>query len=255
MSSLIRKIDFQKEPLGKYSFEQIKKTWIGVFGSVGVEEGRCKIVIDTETKKKCLRVDYVKNKVGPKDGGAAWRMHLGKSYDEIYIQFKVKFPKGFNFVLGGKLPGIGGGSLPVGGQVADESGFTVRIMWRAEDEGKKGRIVQYVYYLDKDPKHKCGQDMHWKNKEKNLYFKHGKWQTLKTRVKMNTIGKKDGIIQSWLNGKLALNEKIRFRLDNKLGTDTIIFTTFFGGNIEEWAPKKEEYVLFDEFIVSNEDIR
>lgn len=254
MSSIIRKIDFEKEPLGNYSFEQIQKSWIKTLGSVGAQKGRCKIVIDKEIKKKCLQVSYVKDKVGPKDGGAAWKMKLEQSFDEIFIQYKVKFPINFNFVLGGKLPGVGGGSLPAGGEVADESGFTVRVMWRGEENGKKGRIVQYVYYLDKNPKSKWGQDMQWKKDGQNLYFEPGKWHILKTRIKMNTLDKKEGIIQSWLDGNLALNEKIRFRVNNKLGTDTFIFTTFFGGNTKEWAPKKEEHILFDDFIISAEDI-
>ena len=211
MSSVIRKIDFEKELLGIYSFDQIAKSWIKTFGSVGVQEGRCNIIIDNQIKKKCLQVSYVKNKVGPEEGGAAWRMKLGQSFDEIFIQYKVKFPIGFNFVLGGKLPGIGGGSLPAGGKIADESGFTARVMWRGEENGKKGRIVQYVYYIDKNPKNKWGQDMQWKNNERNLYFEPGKWHTLKTRITMNTPDKKDGVIQSWLDGNLALNEKMRFR--------------------------------------------
>lgn len=180
-------------------------------------------------------------------------MKLEKSFDEIYVQYKVKFPRGFNFVLGGKLPGAGGGTLPAGGKKVDENGFTVRIMWRGEEKGKRSRIVQYVYSLDKDPKEKWGRDMQWRNENGNFYFTPGKWQTLKTRIKMNTPGKNNGMIQSWLDGKIALTEKVKFRNNNNLGTDTFIFTTFFGGNTEEWSPKKEEKILFDEFKIYTKD--
>lgn len=247
-SSIIKKVDFKKEPLGEYSLAQVEKTWKKVYNFFGVSDGRCAIALDKKNKK-CLQVNFVKYQVGPRAGGAQWKMKLEKSYKEIYYQFKVKFPVGFNFVLGGKLPGAGGGTLPAGGKKTDANGFTVRMMWRGENQGKKGRIVQYVYYLDKASGNKWGEDMWWKTKGKNLYFTIGKWHTIKTRVKMNTPGKKDGLIQSWLDGKLALDKKVRFRKNKKLGIDTFIFTTFFGGNTIRWAPKKNERVLFDEFKI------
>ena len=254
MSPMFRRINFQKEPLGIYTSHQVAKSWNDPFDVVGVEEGRCRIVTDRTQRKNCLQVSYVKGKVGPKEGGVAWKMKLGQSVDELFAQYKVKFPVGFNYVQGGKLPGVGGGSLPAGGKVADEHGFTVRVMWRGEERGKRGRIVQYVYYLDKDPDYKWGKDMQWNFDNKNLFFCPGKWHLLKTRVKMNNPGKKDGSIQSWLDGKLALDEKVRFRMGDEIGIDTFIFTTFFGGNTEEWAPKKNEHIFFDDFVISTEDI-
>lgn len=253
-SQVIRNIVFDNEALGKYTFEKVQSSWKNTFGSVGVDEGRCEIVLDEETGRKCLRVSYMKNKIGPKEGGAAWRMKLGKIYDELFFQFKVKFPIGFDFVLGGKLCGVGGGSLPVGGEKCDETGFTARTMWRGENGGKKGRIVQYVYYIDKDKNKKHGEDMDWKHKDMPVYFEPGKWHTLKTRVKMNHPQKKDGVISSWIDNKLVLNKRLRFRIDKKLGIDTFIFTTFFGGNTQEWAPKKEQYALFNDFVISTKDI-
>lgn len=248
--TFLRVIDFDKEKLGTYSVEQLKKQWQGVIGSVGVAEGRCRIVYDKEIDKKCLQVSYVKGKTGPKEGGAAWRMYLGERFDELYFQFRVKFPKEFNFVLGGKLPGVGGGSLPVGGEKSDETGFTARIMWRGEDGGKKSRVVQYVYYMDKDANKKWGEDMPFENNKKQIFFQPGKWHTLKTRIKMNTPKKTDGIIQSWFDNRLVLDKPVKFRIDLKLGIDTFIFTTFFGGSDLSWAPIKNECVYFGEFIIS-----
>ncbi len=60
--SIIRKIDFENEPLGVYSFDQVKNSWNKTTGANGVEEGRCKIIIDEETNKKSLQVSHAKNK-------------------------------------------------------------------------------------------------------------------------------------------------------------------------------------------------
>jgi hypothetical protein len=250
MSPVIKKIDFEKDSLGKYSLEKLEKSWGNVIVSRGVKEGRCSIVVDDQTKKNCLQISYEKNKVGLKNGGAAWRTNLGHSFDEIFIQYKVKFLSDFNFVLGGKLPGIGGGSLPTGGMVADEKGFTVRAMWFGNDGG----AVQYVYYMDKGLEKKWGERTSWMKNGESLCFKPGKWHTVKMRVKMNSSDKKDGIIQSWLDGDMVMNQKRRFRNDDKMGTDTFIFTTFFGGNTPDWASTKEEKIRFSDFIISSEDI-
>jgi hypothetical protein len=52
----------------------------------------------------------------------------------------VKFEEGFDWRLGGKLPGFGGGDEPGGGRHSLE-GFSSRIMWRG-----KGMMHQYSYY-------------------------------------------------------------------------------------------------------------
>lgn len=68
---------------------------------------------------------------------------------------------------------------------------------------------------------------------------------------MNTPGKNDGIIQSWLDGELVLDRRdIRFRDTNTFSIDQLYFSTFFGGDDPSWAPSKNETVLFDDFNVS-----
>lgn len=63
VSPVIRNIVFDNEALGKYTFEKVQSSWKNTVGSVGVNEGRCEIVLDNETGRKCLRVLYAKIKL------------------------------------------------------------------------------------------------------------------------------------------------------------------------------------------------
>lgn len=172
------------------------------------------------------------------------------------------FPKGFNFTRGGKLPGLGGGSSPGGGS-KDTDGFSARIMWRVNNfENKhkiknsyKAYICQYVYYPEKDPKKNWGLDINWSNPKtgNKIYIVPGKWHTIKIRVKLH-VGK--DLIESWLDGNKVLSKKLTLRGENqKFGIDNLSFSVFFGGNTPSWAPKKTEYIYFDDFMISDKDIK
>ena len=71
------------------------------------------------------------------------------------MSYDVQFEEGFDFVKGGKLPGLFGGEGNTGGGIpTGMDGFSARMMWRGN-----GRVVQYVYYPDQ-PEH-FGHDMPW----------------------------------------------------------------------------------------------
>lgn len=246
-NSIVKQITFENEKLGKYTSKQINKTWNNPPHSRGSEEGRVEIVEDGF--KKVLKIIHAKGQVGPREGGAQWRLNLNKSYDELYVQFKIKFGKDFDFKRGGKLPGLQGGSVGTAGKDSPK-GFSARIMWR-----ENGVVNQYIYYPAKTGE--WGRDIYWfdSNLEK-IKFERNKWHTIKTRMKMNEFKfKGNGYITSWLDGKLVLHQDINLRAKGEnYGIDNFNFVTFFGGNDESWAPEKDEEIYFDDFVISTKDI-
>lgn len=57
--------------------------------------------------------------------------------DRACLSYMVRFPADFDFVRGGKLPGLYGGEAPSGGEEVDGvNGFSMRLMWREEGEGE-----------------------------------------------------------------------------------------------------------------------
>jgi len=164
--------------------------------------------------------------------------------EEAWLRYYVKFDKGFNFVRGGKLPGLGGGTANTGGHPANgKDGWTARIMWRPG-----GRIVQYVYHPGQ--KTIYGDDLDWEVDGEHPSFQPGQWACVETRVRMNTPGEDNGEIQSWLDGREALHATgLRFRDVPGLKIDVFYFSTFFGGGDPSWAATKDEHAEFTGFVI------
>jgi len=253
-------ISFKELPPGLYTEEILKKQWPGVLKTRGVNEGRCEIVeLDGE---HVLQVTALKGKVGPQDGGVSFRSRFGESLDEYIAEYKVRVPKDFEYVRGGKLPGLCGGSNPQGGaSTAKADGFSARVMWR-----ESGTLEQYVYYMDKEAQSQWGKDFLWttgKNKQVTItpdmwkslgtrtdercYLTSDVWHTVKTYIKMNTPEKEDGKIITWLDGQEVLNLDLRFRKNGSFAIDSFQFAVYFGGNEESWSPRKDEKIYLKDF--------
>ena len=59
-----------------------------------------------------------------------------KSARNVSMEYAVFFPKNFQWVLGGKLPGLYGGRPGCSGGDAAEDCFSTRLMWRAKGAGE-----------------------------------------------------------------------------------------------------------------------
>lgn len=230
-------ISFNNLPVGPYTEELLKKQWPNITNIKGID--RCKIVeVDGE---KALQVILLKGKLNATDGGASWRYRFDKPFDEFTIEYKVMLAKDFKYKRGGKLPGLCGGTNPRGGtaNISAEQGFSARVMWR-----ELGALEQYVYFVNQDPKKKHGTDLYWMKNGKPACIIPGLWYTFRTYIKMNTVGKDDGKIISWVDGEEVLNMDIALRNDRSLGIDSFQFVTYFGGNDESWYPEKDEEMYF-----------
>lgn len=247
-----KSISFNEEQLGTYSEGRVKAVWNSPKRIMGVNIGRAVIVKDPlNDSRNVLEIKYPKGKVGQEEegGGAQWRLRFEKSCDKCTVEYQVMFPVGFDFVKGGKLPGLCGGTSPGGGKKSDGSdGFSARIMWR-----EQGQIFQYMYWMERAPDKRWGDDLAWidiNGDQKPFSFIPGKWHTIKTEITMNTPGERDGNIMSWFDGALALSTVGAFRASGAtFGIDSFNFTTFFGGNTLDRAPIKDEKVYFADFII------
>ena len=234
--------DFNDDSIGKYTLDNLKNDWNNPSWSNGVTSGRVQIIDGAEAfEGHSMRILYPK---GVSSSGVQWQLNFDRSYNELYASFMVKFAYDFDFVRGGKIPGLAGGEANTGGHVPDGTdGWSARMMWFTA-----GKIVQYVYHPDQPGK--WGESFPW-NVGGQRYFTPGIWHCVETRIKINTPGKRDGIIQSWFDGELALDVKdLRFRDTNDFAIDLFYFSTFFGGSGPSYAPSKDEYAYFDNFIIS-----
>ena len=237
--------NFEHAELGLYTDEQLnldlkRPTW-----SDGIEEHRVRVV-KTEPGTKALAVKFPARTYGPEKNGAVWRLDFDGSYEAIEVRFDVMFKKNFEFVRGGKLPGLFGGEGNTGGNKPTGSdGFSARMMWRED-----GRVVQYLYYPDQPNRY--GHQIPWIDPAtgKQVRFIPGQWHTVFHRLFMNTPGKKDGELWAFFDDQLVLKmDSIRFRDTDAFSIDGFLFSTFFGGGDSSWQTIANETVYFDNFQI------
>lgn len=69
-----------------------------------------------------------------------WNTSDGSSFNSMVLSYEVAFDSNFDFVKGGKLPGLRGGPEPdgcSGGLAANGSNcFSSRLMWRTSGRGE-----------------------------------------------------------------------------------------------------------------------
>ena len=240
----IFQMDFEHQPVGLYTEDMLEMDWNAPSWSQGVEDGRVHIV-QTDHGSHALAVDYPEATYGTTATGAQWKLMFDQSYDCLRVSYRLKFETPFDFVKGGKLPGLIGGQGNTGGGAPDGTdGWSGRMMWRAD-----GAAVQYVYHPDQ-PEH-YGQDFPWTVGIDPAHFIPGHWQEVVHEIEMNSPGQHNGRITCWLDGQLAMSEtQMRFRDVETFAIDGFYFSTFFGGSNDSWSTTKDERIIFDDFIIT-----
>lgn len=239
------RISFDNLPIGKYEDNDWRTDWRCPEWKMGLNLLE---VIDGEKAHsgKSLRIEYPKgvSSCTSETTCVNWKPSLGGDFEQLYYGYRVRFPGDFEFVKGGKLPGVGGGTTNSNGDIpTGYDGWSVRMMWDHD-----AKLVQYVYHPDQPGKY--GDIMDTK-----VPVMLDEWMTIQTKVVMNTLGKKDGVIKTWINGTVVIDRKdMQFRKTDELTIDRLLFAFFFGGAGPEWAPSSDQHIYFDDMSVSKTPI-
>lgn len=243
-------LDFDNAPLGLCSVETLKGfspapvLWSDGFGEEGTP-GRASIV-ELAPGSRALRFVYPTGGVGPKKTGGQWMAALTPR-DTYQLEYRLRFGADFDWVKGGKLPGLAGGTTPSGG-FFNPDGFSSRYMWRSE-----GRLVLYFYWAGQESAGKGTGVQYGQDVDLGVTMERNRDYVLRQRVTMNTPGKPDGSIRIWVDGRLVLERTdLVFRVDatKTWQIDRFFFSTFHGGNDPTWAPSRDVDVFFDDFRIT-----
>jgi len=195
-----------------------------------------------------IRVSYPAGSLDPATMRRERRPYGGMGFKKVIfeapvacaeLQYRVRFPLGFDFVRGGKLPGFYGGVGNSDGHIpTGKDGFSTRFMWLGDGRG------QVYAYLPTSVLYGTSIG------NGRFSFRPGKWLELRQQVVLNSPGVSDGVIRVWLDGRLVVDQPgIRFRDVVTLGITGIYFDTFFGGDEDTWRTKVNTYVDFADFNV------
>ncbi|RDH42302.1 glycosyl hydrolase family 8 [Zooshikella ganghwensis] len=192
-----------------------------------------------ENHGKCLRISYQPNEQGSPRITSRYKLPAAKAYT---LNYDVYFEPGFEFVKGGKLPGLGPIQHITGCKAGHPEGWSARLMWARDGQLRS-------YYYPQQRQQRCGES----KMADSFQFTSGKWYSVSLYV---NVGENDnnqqGKIEVYINGKkLIENNSITLRdsLTSNSEINQLLFSTFFGGNDKSWAPSKTVYSRFDNFSV------
>ncbi|MBF7073740.1 hypothetical protein ISG33_10060 [Glaciecola sp. MH2013] len=229
----------------------IKGDWSSRYAK-GPDEGRVTIT-NSGVSGKAARILYPAGGNQSSRSGATWETDIQVSADELYMAYWVKFDADFQFVKGGKLPGLAGStSFPYG-----DNDFTTRLMWREE-----GKLEFYLHGFKLNNEE--GSEPYrvfWDDFGEHARVIPGQWHHIEIRQRLNTPGMRNGRLQGWLDGVLMIddssNSGVRDGGQSSTKINQLYFSTFFGGSsapASQWQPTQDVYATFDDFIVSTQRI-
>jgi hypothetical protein len=188
-----------------------------------------------------------------------FKVQLGFEPEQAYFKYDLRLGEGWETVQGGKLPGLAGtyGTAGWGGRRSDgTNGWSARGIYKNVVPSRnplKGQIPigSYLYHADMPSYY--GNSIIWNQNSESLgLLQRSRWYSIEQRVKMNTLGKKDGILEAWIDGrKVYSNHAVNFRTVDSLKIERVWLNIYHGGTA---TVKKDIYAFIDNIIISPEYI-
>ena len=160
---------------------------------------------------------------------------FGASAD-VTLSYELRVPIGFQFVKGGKLPGIYGGIEPFTGGSHNPFGWSMRLMWRT---GGVGEIYAYTANTIG-----YGDDY---GRGNFRWLADGLWHPVALHVHLNTPGHSDGFATLTYNGVTVVNQTGIDITNTATPSGGLLFSTFYGGSDSTWSPNSLQHLDFANF--------
>ncbi|KAI0062026.1 hypothetical protein BV25DRAFT_1870500 [Artomyces pyxidatus] len=184
---------------------------------------------------------------------------------EATFGYSVMFPAGFEYNMGGKMPGLfGGDSFEVaatcsGGSRSDAC-FSARLMWRTNGAGElytylppytDPRFTANEAQCNVPPVSECNPTYGASVGRASFYFTSGAWTTVSQRVRLNDVGQANGELELFVNGQSVVNVGgLILRARDAGRIQGMQLQTFFGGHTKPYASPKDQDVYFSDFSVA-----
>ena len=195
-------------------------------------------VQDCAGQGRCLKVTYRPDEQG--SPRLTFRENLPPA-SEYTLTYDLRFDGDFEWVKGGKLPGLAPENSVTGCVPLRDNGWSVRLMWRAE-----GSFMQYLYHQDKTDR--CGENVY----AEDFTLQKDRWYKVALYVRVNSLGSAaDGQVRLFVDGQeVARRDNLRLRNTDTGGLiERFYFSSFYGGSDPSWAPSRPTFAYFDDFTV------
>jgi hypothetical protein len=158
---------------------------------------------------------------------------LGTSGTEFTLTYDVRFTEAFQFVISGKLHGLGPKKRVTGGNDMNPEGWSARVVWK-----KEGAPATYLYVQDKESPWGVGDTA------ETFRFIKGRYHAVSLHVRLNDpASASNGSASIYVDGrKVVESTGQRFRASDTPDSliQQFLFSTFHGGNKPKHAPRDED---------------
>jgi len=204
------------------------------------------------TSGPVLQVTYPAGSYSKDTGGAQFinLWNTSTPLQSALVSYEIAFDSGFNWVQGGKLPGLRGGPDAVGcsgGKVPNGTDcFSVRMMWRRNGAGEAYAYLPFANQLCDKSGITCNSDFGTSVERGSFAFASGQWNRVSLLVQLNNpANSANGVIRIYYNDQLvATQQGLRFRSGLGVNVGGLYFSTFFGGNDTSWSTPQTTHTYF-----------
>jgi hypothetical protein len=190
-----------------------------------------------------LRISFDRDRVGLAGGGARLFMSTAAqssanapepARDELHLRYYLRLSVDFDFAGGGVLPGLCVGLCAPARRSSGAEGGIIRPHWTPFGE------LVFQPLPDTLPRARRWQ----------RFLERGAWQAVEVRVKLNTPGAADGVVEGWLDGdKVVSLTGLRLREDGTTHLEGVVFQAAFKGQ-KRGAPARDAEITFDDVAVA-----
>ncbi|KAF4620808.1 hypothetical protein D9613_000690 [Agrocybe pediades] len=201
-----------------------------------------------------LQVTYPEGSFSHDTGGAQfyslWNTTDGSSFNSMMVSYELAFDKGFDFVKGGKLPGLRGGLNSTGCSGGNKATgldcFSARLMWRKNGGGEIYAYIPTPNNLCSEKSITCNSDFGVSIERNSFSFVSGQWVRVTLLVQLNNPPNiANGQMSLYFNDLLAVNQQgLQIRAADDVAANGFYFSTFFGGSDTSWATPVTTYTYF-----------
>ncbi|KAJ6499286.1 polysaccharide lyase family 14 protein [Mycena sanguinolenta] len=211
----------------------------------------------TNTSGPVLQVTYPAGSFSGNTGGAQfinlWNNTGSSAFQSMLVSYEVAFDEDFDWVMGGKLPGLRGGTSQIGCSGGNESTgldcFSTRIMWRSNGAGEAYAYIPTPNNLCKDNNVICNSDFGISLSRGSFTFLSGQWNHIALLVQLNNpVDVANGNVEVYFNNVQAFTQQnLQIRASDSVTAGGLYFSTFFGGSDSSWATPNTAHTYFRNF--------
>ncbi|KAF8798713.1 polysaccharide lyase family 14 protein [Phlegmacium glaucopus] len=201
-----------------------------------------------------LRVTYSEGSFSHDTGGAQlytlWNTTDGSNFNTMMVTYELAFDAGFDWVKGGKLPGIRGGLNSTGcsgGNKADgQDCFSSRLMWRTGGSAEVYAYIPTPNDLCSNKNITCNSDFGVSIQRGAFAFVSGQWNRITMLVQMNNPPDlANGKVAVYFNDIPAISQSnLQIRSTNTVAANGLYLSTFFGGSDASWSTPVTTHTYF-----------